>query len=100
MVDEADRQEILKRLGLARESATRLSRKANDALPAIGIHGVSVTAGIELRPHVSAYRADVESEFPVHDTPTRNDPDHRTIELPQEVNDDVANRFNGLFGRE
>lgn len=99
MVDEAVQGEILKRLGLASESANRLKRKADEALAALGIHGVSVTADVETRPHVSARRADIEAEFRVHDTPTRNDPFHRTVELPREVADDIADRFNRLFGR-
>ncbi len=99
MVDQGDRGEILKRLGLARESATRLNRKAIEALATIGIHGVSVTAGVETRLHVSARRANVEAAFHVHDTPTRNDPLHRTIELPKAVDADAADRLNRLFGR-
>ena len=91
--------EVLKRLGTARESAARLGRKAAEAEAVIGIHGVSVTAGLETRPHVAAEREIVEAAFRVHDTPTRRDPSHRTVELPRPVTQDVADRFNRLFGR-
>jgi len=44
-------------------------------------------------------RRETEEHFRVHDTPTRGDPLHRTVELPQPVNADVADLFNRLFGR-
>ena len=93
------RQEILKRLGTSRESVTRLANRAVEAERAIGIHGVSVTAGPESRPHSRALRLVVEALFRVHDTPTRNDPLHRTVELPKPVTKEVADRFNRVFGR-
>jgi hypothetical protein len=91
--------ETLKRLGTSRESVSRLARKAEEAERALGIHGVSVTAGECGTPHSSASRSQVETEFAVHDTPTRRDPLHRTVELPKPVTDDAAIRFNRLFGR-
>jgi hypothetical protein len=96
-VVEASADEVLKRLGLSRESATRLGRKAAEAEGFLGIHGVSVTAGVEDRPHVRASRRLVEESFPVHDTPIRSDRQHRTIELPKPVTAEVAERFNRLF---
>ena len=98
-VSESSADEVLKRLGVSRESATRLGRKAAEAEAFLGVHGVSVTAGIEVRPHVQASRRLVEELFPVHDTPTRTDRQHRTIELPKPVTADEAERFNRLFGR-
>ena len=91
--------EILKRLGTSRESASRLGRKAADAEQVFGIHGVSVTAGTASVPAVSAAREEVERCFPVHDTPTRADPLHRTVELPKPVTQETADEFNRLFGR-
>jgi hypothetical protein len=91
--------EKLKRLGLSRESASRLGRKAAEAEVYLGIHGVSVTAGTPVGPASVANRGDVEREFPVHDTPTRSDPLHKTVELPKPVDDEIADRFNRLFGR-
>jgi hypothetical protein len=91
--------ELLKRLGITRESAARLAQKAEEAERAIGIHGVSVTAGIAIGAASTADRDDVEQIFPVHDTPTRRDPLHRTVELSKPVTQDVADRFNQLFGR-
>jgi hypothetical protein len=35
----------------------------------------------------------------VHDTPTRADPLHRTVELPKPVTAEVAALFNQIFGR-
>ena len=91
--------ERLKRLGTTRESVARLARKAEEAERAIGIHGVSVTAGTAIGPASTVDRDDVEQHFPVHETPTRADPWHRTVELPRPVTQDVADQFNQLFGR-
>lgn len=92
--------EILSRLGTPRESAARLARKAAEAEEAIGIHGVSTSAGKPVGPASQAARDAVESKFPVHNTPTRNDPLHRTVELPKPVTPEVAKEFNKVFGRE
>jgi hypothetical protein len=92
--------EVLKRLGTSWESARRLADKASEAERVIGIHGVSVTAGNPTVEHSSAPRSLVESEFRVHNTRTRRDPLHRTIELPKPVTPEVAEAFNRLFGRE
>jgi hypothetical protein len=91
--------EILKRLGTSRESAARLGRKAADAEHVLGIHGVSVTAGNTSGPAVSATREEIEKHLRVHDTPTRADPLHRTVELPKPVTQETADDFNRLFGR-
>ncbi len=95
----AGEPEILKRLGTSRESVTRLSRKAAAAEAALGIHGVSVTAGTPRGPASMASRPNVEQHFRVHDTPTRADPLHRTIELPKPISQQTADLFNQLFGR-
>jgi hypothetical protein len=92
--------ETLKRLGTTRESATRLARKAEEDEGVLGIHGVSVSAGIPVGPASAADRDEVQRQFQVHETPTRNDPLHRTVELPKPVTEDVAHRFNKVFGRE
>jgi hypothetical protein len=99
-LEHADRGEVLKRLGTSRESPTRLARKASEAEDAIGIHGVSVTAGEEIRPHSRAIRRAVEASFSVHDTPTRSDRLHRTVELPKPVTHEIADQFNRIFGRQ
>lgn len=89
----------MKRLGTAPESAERLAAQAAAALSVLGIHGVSVTARDTTSPAGVANRSDVEARFPVHDTPSRRDPLHRTVELPQPVTSEVAEQFNRLFGR-
>ncbi len=91
--------EILKRLGTSRESAARLGRKAEEAEAALGIHGVSVTAGAAIGPASEASRDEVEKSFPIHETPSRADPLHRTIELPRPMTQEAADLFNELFGR-
>jgi hypothetical protein len=91
--------ENLARLGTSPESAARLARKAAEAEAVIGIHGVSVTAAPEHRACSRASRVEVERAFRVHDTPTRHDPLHRTVELPKPITHEVAQRFNLLFGR-
>jgi hypothetical protein len=77
----------------------RLARKAAEAEAALGIHGVSVTGGTPTAPASLAPRALVEQHFRVHDTPTRADPLHCTVELPKPVTQEVADLFNQLFGR-
>ncbi len=95
----ADEPETIKRLGTSSESLARLSRKAAAAEAALGIHGVSVTAGIPQGPASMAPRAIVEQHFRVHDTPTCADPLHRTVELPKPMTQQMADLFNQLFGR-
>jgi hypothetical protein len=91
--------EQLKRFGTDPESAEKLAAKAAAALAVLGVHGVSVTARDTNSPAGLAARSEVEAVFVVHDTPTRRDPLHRTVELPQPVTPEVAESFNRLFGR-
>ena len=92
-------EENLKRVGTSRESAARLARKAAEAEAALGVHGVSVTAGAAKGPASVVSRKAVEQHFRVHDTPTRADPLHRTVELPKPVTVEIATLFNQVFGR-
>jgi hypothetical protein len=91
--------EVLKRFGADPESADRLAAQAAAAEAVLGVHGVSVTARETTAPSGMAARSDVESHFRVHDTPSRRDPLHRTVELPKPVTPEVADLFNRLFGR-
>jgi hypothetical protein len=82
------------------ESLTRLTNKAAEAEDKIGIHGVSVS---ETKPpknvdYRTALRSELEQHFPVHDTPSRIDPGHKTIELPNPVTPESVRIFNKLFG--
>ncbi len=91
----------LHRLGNSKESASRLGRKAQEAEEHTGIHGVSTS---EKKPQgeiefSSSKRNEVEKHFKVHDTPTRNDSTHKTIELPKPVTQGIADIFNKIFGR-
>ena len=93
---------VVYRLGDAKESAARLARKSGEAEDAGLPHGVSVSttkppAGI---PCSSASCTTLEaSGMKVHDTPTRNDPNHHTVELPKPVTPEIARAFNGAFDR-
>jgi hypothetical protein len=91
--------EQLKRFGTDPESADRLAEQAAKAEAVLGIHGVSVTARDTIAPAGTAPRSEVEKHFRVHDTPSRRDPLHRTVELPKPVTPEVAELFNRLFGR-
>jgi hypothetical protein len=91
--------ETLTRFGADPEPAEKLADDAARAEAVIGIHGVSVTARPTAAPGGRAARADVAAHFPVHDTPSRRDPRHRTVELPRPVTPAVAELFNRLFGR-
>jgi hypothetical protein len=74
-------------------------------------HGVSVTSsegnvrlaerlGRDPADAASATRGQVEDAgFRLEPTPTRNDPDHHTLVLPQPVTREVADTFNRVFGR-
>jgi hypothetical protein len=75
-----------------------LARKTGEAERQIGIHGVSVS-GKEAEGASKAAREAVEAEFRVHDTPTRSDPLHKTVELPKPVTQEIADIFNRIFGR-
>jgi len=94
-----DGDETLSRLGTSRESAARLGWKAAEAEEHLGIHGVSVSAGPPTAPASRAARETVEEGVSVHDTPTRKDPLHRTVELPKPVTQEAAELFNRIFGR-
>ena len=61
-------------------------------------YGVSATTR-ETADSAKAGRSAVEEHFRVLDTPTIMNPDHKTIELPKPVTEEVANLFNRLFGR-
>lgn len=89
--------EVLKRFGTDLESAERLGEKAALAEQFLGIHGVSVTARETTAPARRQKRSEVERIFPVHETPSRRDSLHRTIELPKPVTPEVAEQFNDLF---
>ena len=92
-------EEVLKRFGTDPESAEKLAGDAAKAEAVLGIHGVSVTGRTTSAPAGEAERADIEAHFRVHDTPSRRDPLHRTVELPKPVTPEVAELFNRLFGR-
>ena len=91
--------EVLKRFGTDPESAEKLAGDAAKAEAIIGIHGVSVTARETTATVGSATRSEIERHFTVHDTPSRRDKGHRTVELPKPVTLEVAEAFNRLFGR-
>lgn len=91
--------EVLKRFGTDPESVEKLASAAAQALGVLGIHGVSATARDTSAPVGRNDRTEVEKHFRVHDTPSRRDPLHRPIELPQPVTAEVAELFNRLFGR-
>jgi len=95
-----DGDRVIYRMGTSKESASRLGRKAQEAEDAIGIHGVS---GSTTKPSVPCSAASCSSletaGFKVRATPTRNDPNHVTIELPNPVTKEVAKKFNDAFGR-
>jgi hypothetical protein len=92
-------EELLKRFGADPESVEKLAGDAANAEAVLGIHGVSVTARETKAPAGRASRPDVEQHFKVHDTPSRRDKRHRTVELPKPVTQEVADLFNRLFGR-
>jgi len=99
LVHNADN--LLYRFGTSKESATRLQRKASEAAnnPEINIHGVSASGNQPIADFSTADRPQVETVFPVHNTPRDRDPLHVTIELPNPVTPAAAKLFNNFFGR-
>lgn len=91
--------EVLKRFGTDPESVERFAAHAAAAEIVLGIHGVSVTARDTHAPVGRATRSSVEPHFRVHNTPSRRDPLHRTVELSKPVTAEVAELFYRLFGR-
>lgn len=104
----------LVRRGAQWESAKRLGAQAAQAEQAgAAINGVSYGHGVSLTSPeanqrlardpsdaVSATRGALEEAgFEIRYTPTRSDTDHHTVILPKPVTDEVARRFNGIFGR-
>lgn len=86
---EGEEGETLYRRGIYWESAKKLTEQAAKAeaseigsLKASGLHGVSVSSVIPNVPFSSAPRTLVEQHFEVIDTPTRNDPFHKTVIHP------------------
>jgi RHS repeat-associated protein len=95
---DRNRDEVLTRFGSDPETAESLQSQAGAAASAGFPHGVSVTA--RNTPHgAKAPRSVVQRQFPVHNTPTRRDKLHRTVELPNPVTQQDADRFNRTFGR-
>jgi len=100
--DAARNSTIIYRRGDSVETATRLERKATEAEASnIEIHGVSGSTTMPDGPCSAATCGALEDAgFKVHDTPTRADPNHKTIELPKPVTPEDAKKFNEVFGRE
>ena len=89
--------ELLSRFGIDSESATKLGQQAEMAERVLGIHGVSAAARVSSAPARRQFRKIVEAVFRVHDTPSRRDLLHRTVELPKPVTEEIADEFNQLF---
>ena len=97
-----DNDEIIWRWGHDRETPDHLNLKSQEAQQVINIHGVTTFAGTPPPQLVVSYAqvADlVGAGFPVHITPLDSDPNHRTVELPQPVTEDIARRWNHLWNR-
>ena len=104
-LSEAQGGERLYRIGKEAESVEKLAAQARKASKAkiglrkVKIHGVSVSASPLDKPSSTALREAIEKHFVVHNTPTRKNPLHRTVELPDPVTTQAAELFNRLFGR-
>jgi hypothetical protein len=94
--DPAKPGKKLVRYGIEPETFEKLASDAAAALanPNIGIHGVSAVYRNPV-PSSAEFVA-VAAEFKIHKTLGKG---HYTIELPSPVTQDVADRFNRVFGR-
>jgi hypothetical protein len=90
--------ERLYRFGLAYESAEALARDCLKAVAKGYPHGVSTFTRSSRNDAVSALRTEVERHFPVIQTGRNRF--HRTVVLPADITEDVAELFNRLFGRD
>ena len=91
--------ETAEQLGVDAARAARAKSLGVNKVPPI--HGVSASADPLVNPGAaSAPRRAIEEFFNVVDTPTRKDPLHRTIELPDPVTPEAAELLNQLFGRQ
>jgi RHS repeat-associated protein len=96
---EGEAGETLYRFGERRLTPDELDAQAKAAQRGGVPHGVSATARPPRRPGApNAPRSEVERYFPVHDTPSRKNPLHRTVELPDPVTQRDADLFHDLFG--
>jgi hypothetical protein len=100
-VPEATGLKRLYRFAKGAETATRLSRQAEQA-EANGLpHGISVSSnprrfpGREAEAGPGATQNEIEKTFEVRQT--GNDPAHHTVILPKPVTDAVAQAINRLF---
>ena len=99
--------DVLVRRGICPETAARLDKQAKKAQEAGFPHGVSVTtpesnARLACDPQDASFatkQAFQDAGFKVHLTPTRNDPFHHTVELPDPVTAEIATKFNEILGR-
>lgn len=99
--------DTLERRGTAPETPEELDRQSKAAMKAGFPHGVSVTSpernraiGVPESEASSATRQQLENAgFPVHSTPTKNDPAHHTVQMPDPVTPADADRFNAALGR-
>ena len=100
LVHNADR---LYRNGAGQQTRKKLAEDAETAEKlGIGIyqkhiHGISTSTTKPSVPSRSALRSDIEKKFKVHETPTRSDPDHFTIELPKPVTTKVRNELYSIL---
>jgi hypothetical protein len=85
------------RFGLEYESAAELAAQAATAERNGFPHGISAFTQSSRTDAVRASIDEVQRDFVVHKT-GRN-PYHVTIELPKPITDEIAYRFNQLFGR-
>ena len=106
LVSAGQADELIYRGGTTKESAGRLQRLSEESLanPTEQVFGVSATRDpTKLSMFGDAVcsqrRSVIEQHFPVHNTPSRRDPLHVTIELPNPVTPEAAKLFNQLFGR-
>ena len=93
----SSRPDRLFRFGLDPETIEELALQAAAAENRGFPHGVSAFSRSDRPDSVSASAAEIEEKFALHKTGAN--PFHYTIELPKPVTQEVADLFNGLFGR-
>lgn len=102
MYQKAPIDEIIWRWGVQAENINQLNESSQDAYDVIQIHGVTAFAGeipSEIKLSTATVKELTECGFFVYVTPLNSTPEHRTIELPKPVTNEMLLKWNDIWNR-
>ena len=94
--------ETIWRWGIHQEKLENLKESSQEAYEVIGLHGVTAFSGtIPLEAKVSNARVAelVALGFSVYITPLNSTPEHRTVELPENITEETVRKWNTVWKR-